>query len=78
MAWSEPTAAAEQAWVASIADKSMLRHDFLLECTPGYYNNEGKLGGGGFSEVYGGGPLEFYEILRAWREEGEMNGLVFD
>jgi hypothetical protein len=49
---------------------------FLEECTPGYYNNEGKL-----SELaaqngfYGGGSEEFFRILREWRASGELSGL---
>ena len=52
---------------------------FQEECTPGYYNNEGKpeKGFGLAGELYGGGPVEFHEIIRRWRADGEMKGLRF-
>ena len=46
--------------------------EFQQACTPGYYNNEGgKLEGGGFfGEQYGGGPIEFHDIIRKWHADG--------
>lgn len=75
----EPTSKAEEAWVATIREKALLNRDFLEACTPGYYNNEGKPaeGGGIADELYGGGPVEFYELVRKWRSEGNMSGLEF-
>ena len=51
--------------------------DFLQQCTPGYYNNEGKPAEstGLFGEQYGGGPVEFHDIIRNWRADGQMKGL---
>lgn len=52
-----------------------IRKDFNTECTPGYYNNEGKpnlftaRNGGYFS------PVGFMEILRSWREANDFEGL---
>jgi cation diffusion facilitator CzcD-associated flavoprotein CzcO len=73
----EPTAEAEAQWVATIREKAIHNQRFLRECTPGYYNNEGgSLEGGGFlGEQYGGGPVEFHEIIRQWRADGQMKGL---
>ena len=75
----EPTAEAEAEWVATIKEKAMNNQDFLEACTPGYYNNEGKpeKGFGLAGELYGGGPVEFHDLIRKWREEGEMKGLRF-
>jgi cation diffusion facilitator CzcD-associated flavoprotein CzcO len=75
----EPTAEAEAEWVATIKEKAMNNQDFLEACTPGYYNNEGKpeKGFGLAGELYGGGPVEFHELIRKWREAGEMKGLRF-
>jgi hypothetical protein len=40
---------------------------FLNECTPGYYNNEGKdTRDSIWLSNYGGGPFEYMEILRDW------------
>ncbi len=75
----EPTSEAEAEWVATIRQKAIHNQRFLRECTPGYYNNEGKPDEniGLFGEQYGGGPVEFYELIRKWRAEGEMKGLSF-
>ena len=73
----EATAAGEADWVKTIQEKVALNMKFLKECTPGYYNNEGKPGAG-FSllgNTYGGGPEEFFAILRSWQKEGNMKGL---
>src|ERR1700722_9403529 len=75
----EPTAEAEAEWVATIREKRAISQNFLQECTPGYYNNEGGSleGGGGFlGEQYGGGPLEFHDIIRKWRADGQMKGML--
>ena len=47
---------------------------FYTECTPGYYNNEGKVGaaGGFFSSLYGAGPIHFFQLLDEWRSTGEL------
>jgi cyclohexanone monooxygenase len=75
----EPTAEAEAEWVATIKEKAMNNQDFLEACTPGYYNNEGRpeKGFGLAGELYGGGPVEFHDLIRKWREDGEMKGLRF-
>ena len=72
----EATAQAEQAWVDEVVAKSRIGERFRAECTPGYYNNEGKAGNanGFFTSSYGGGPVKFFEILRAWRESDELEG----
>jgi len=72
----EPSAEAEAAWVQTIVDLSIMREKFLKECTPGYYNNEGR------PEVmakqngsYGAGPVAFTKVLEDWRTEGSLQGL---
>ena len=72
----EPSVAAEAAWVETIVKLSMMREGFLKECTPGYYNNEGR------PEViakqngsYGAGPVAFVKVLEDWRAEGSLQGL---
>ena len=51
---------------------------FYPECTPGYYNSEGAVGsrGGFFSDMYGAGPIKFFEVLEAWRKSGRMDGIT--
>jgi cation diffusion facilitator CzcD-associated flavoprotein CzcO len=74
----EPTAEAEVEWLAVMQSKRAMIQEFLASCTPGYYNNEGKpQEGRGLTDIYGGGPVEFYSMLAQWREGGEMKGLEF-
>jgi hypothetical protein len=75
----EPTPEAEAEWVATIKAKAINSLNFLTECTPGYYNNEGKptAGTGLAGDNYGGGPIEFFALLKQWREAGDMKGLKF-
>ena len=75
----EPTEEAEAEWVATIREKAMNNREFLEACTPGYYNNEGMpaQGTGLAGELYGGGSVEFHDIIRKWRSEGQMKGLRF-
>ena len=74
----EPTAEAEADWVQTLRDTPNPGEKFYSECTPGYYNGEGKPGHGGFfSGLYGAGPVAFYDLVRAWRSSGGMPGLQF-
>jgi cation diffusion facilitator CzcD-associated flavoprotein CzcO len=75
----EATDAGEQAWQAEMESKAKLGERFRAECTPGYYNNEGKPGNplGFFSGAYGGGPMLFFQILEEWREQGDFAGISF-
>ena len=73
----EATESAETQWVQTIIDKGMNGGALGGEdCTPSYYNNEGKP-----SEKirqgmpYGDGPIAFFSLLKAWREEGKFEGL---
>ena len=62
----EVTAEAEQAWLDEMRDKARLAERFYAACTPGYYNNEGKLGNpnGFFAGTYGAGPIKFFQTPR--------------
>ena len=73
----EASREAEDAWVAEIHRLAGMGEKFYAECTPGYYNNEGKgNGGNGFlAGQYGGGPVAFFNILEDWRDEGQLRGL---
>jgi cyclohexanone monooxygenase len=72
----EPSAEAEEAWVATIVKLALMRETFLRECTPGYYNNEGKPEAmTAKNGSYGAGPVAFTKVLQAWRDEGSLHGL---
>ncbi len=73
----EPTEEAEAAWVQTIHDTARDNIQFRMDCTPGYYNGEGRAGQGGglFDGLYGPGSVRFFELLEAWRAGG-MDGLT--
>jgi cyclohexanone monooxygenase len=72
----EVTDAAEEEWVRTIVSLARFSRDFLESCTPGYYNNEGKV-----SELaaqngfFGGGSPAFFSLMKSWRESGKLEGL---
>jgi cyclohexanone monooxygenase len=67
---------AEEAWIKTIENLALMREQFLSECTPGYYNNEGNVQAlARRNGSYGAGPVAFVKVLEAWREEGSMQGL---
>jgi cyclohexanone monooxygenase len=72
----EATAEGERAWVEQCISRARDTRDFFEKCTPGYYNNEGKIGDlSAQNGFYGGGSVEFFKILEAWREAGTLDGL---
>jgi hypothetical protein len=75
----EVTIEAQQAWVALVESSTRM---FLgnSDCTPGYYNNEGKemgrrerLNATGYPE----GPVAYFQYIDAWRNSGDFEGLEF-
>ena len=72
----QPTQAAEDSWVDTILELGKLKEEFNRECTPGYYNNEGKPSIVTAKNAnYGAGPLEFFDLMSQWREKGDLAGL---
>ena len=71
----EATDEAEKLWIEEIIKSSRVMADFQENCTPGYYNNEGKINNIPQNNRYGGGAVAFYELLKDWREEGSFEGL---
>ena len=71
------TSTAEEAWLHTLAESMQGRSSFQHECTPGYYNNEGRPGEGPgwFGGNYGGGAQAFFTILRDWRAKGDFDGI---
>ena len=68
---------AEDAWVQTILDRARDAGSFFEDCTPGYYNNEGKPGERSAQNgSYGGGAIAFFEILSQWRAAGTFEGLA--
>ncbi len=72
----EVTPDAEQEWVQTVINKSRISLPFLESCTPGYYNNEGQPEKrAAQNSTYGGGSIEYFQILADWRSDGSMPGL---
>ncbi len=72
----EASTEGEAEWVETCINKARDMGDFLENCTPGYYNNEGKPTERSAQDgFYGGGSVEFFSILKSWREDGELKGL---
>lgn len=76
---AEVTADAEAEWIEQIvALAGTGATAFLEDCTPGYYNREGKTrrGGGGMqNSPYGPGINAFNSLLQQWREKGDLQGV---
>jgi len=74
----ETTKAAEDAWVELILSGQGLLIG-STECTPGYYNNEGK----GLTDKnksgmgHPGGARTYFQYIDGWRKAGTFDGLVF-
>jgi cation diffusion facilitator CzcD-associated flavoprotein CzcO len=75
----EVTPEAEAAWV-ELLESSTRAFIGNPDCTPGYYNNEGRpvgrkerLNGSGHPE----GPVAYFRYIDGWRTSGEFEGLEF-
>ncbi len=67
---------AEDEWVKLMADNPGGDIEFLENCTPGYYNNEGGDAKGGlFANTYFLGPLAYMDLLSDWMDDGLNNDL---
>ena len=75
----EPTPDAVDQWCTIVRETAVDNTNFQRECTPGYYNNEGEqLIRSHLGEPYWPGFYAMEDLLRAWRDTGEMQGLVLD
>ncbi|MGQ3548575.1 flavin-containing monooxygenase [Streptomyces rochei] len=63
----EPSREAEDAWLVVLAEGAPDHEWFHAECTPGYYNGEGR-GRPNAPIAYPHGAAAFHELLRRWRE----------
>ncbi|WP_102143357.1 flavin-containing monooxygenase [Mycobacterium hubeiense] len=76
----EPSQEAQDEWCRTIRETAIDNSAFDAQCTPGYYNNEGGGGGEGIrshlGEPYGPGFYAFGELLKQWRDKGDLDGLV--
>ena len=75
----EATVQAEEDWSQTIVEKAAGGIGGGIggsDCTPGYYNNEGReLDGPPWAAPYGGGSIAFFEMMQAWRDAEDLAGL---
>jgi cyclohexanone monooxygenase len=72
----EPREEAEHAWVEKLHAMAGMRDRYDAECTPSYYNNEGKPEeGAGLNSFYPGGSDEFLSMMHAWCDAGSFEGM---
>jgi len=72
----EVTPAAEEQWVQTIIAFARMGREFLESCTPGYYNNEGRLSDlAAQNGFFGAGSIQFFQLLKDWRDKGDLAGL---
>ena len=73
---------AEEQWVRTIIEKArghIGAGPGSTEGTPGYYNNEGHLNEKSRQGApYGGGSIEFFSLMKDWRDSGDFKGLKFN
>jgi len=74
----EVTQAAQDAWVELLLS-GMGRMMGAADCTPGYYNNEGRDPGPAarLNVGYPAGPTAYFNYLDGWRNSGVFEGLAF-
>jgi len=74
----ETSLEAQDAWCAEMRAKARLGAEFYRECTPGWYNSEGRIDNphGFYVGMYGGGPMKFFQILKDWRDAGDLPGVI--
>ena len=73
----EPSQEAQDNWVATIKELAVSNREFWRECTPGYFNNEGgPVMRAVHGDVYTPGLNAFNALLKRWRENGNLDGLM--
>ena len=76
----EPTQESEEAWANEIvaSTENAVGGVGGSDCTPGYYNNEGRaLEGPAWSSNYAKGSIAFFQVAKAWRSSGDFHGVRF-
>ncbi len=75
----EPTQEAQDAYVNQFNEIALDLSSFLQECTPSYFTNEGDSQPKWFLfRGWGYGWDNFRDMLQAWRDKGDLEGLKLD
>jgi cyclohexanone monooxygenase len=81
----EASAEAQHGYVSHVRETAVDRTEWIRDCTPSYFNNEGQPdvdenGNEKFrfylGDVYGPGWDAFMKLLGDWRDQGDLAGLV--
>jgi len=74
----EPSQAAQDAYIKHLRSVAIDNSTWVTECTPSYFNNEGdqKKKRFIFGEPWGEGYYAFEDMLKKWRDKGDLQGLV--
>jgi cyclohexanone monooxygenase len=59
---------AEKNWQAELAARRLDLQQYFQDCTPSYFNGDGKYGPV-WDYFYGGGPVEYRSVLEKWRKD---------
>jgi cyclohexanone monooxygenase len=62
------TPEAERNWQAELAARRLDLQQYFQDCTPSYFNGDGKYGPV-WDYFYGGGPVEYRTVLEKWRKD---------
>jgi cation diffusion facilitator CzcD-associated flavoprotein CzcO len=75
----EPDADAQAKWVDFLLTGPGMMAGAAPDCTPGYYNNEGKDrdATAAFGVGHPAGAMAFFRYIDGWRKSGKFEGLVF-
>jgi cyclohexanone monooxygenase len=73
----EVTKDAQDAWMDLLYSAPRMGTIGSLECTPGYYNNEGQGAGIDWFLGYPEGAMAYFQYLDRWRTTGNFTGLEF-
>ena len=68
----------QKKWVDEVYERGGKTIDFAMNCTPGYYNNEGNVSPTARQDnfYFGDDPHDYTRILEEWRASGEMPGML--
>ena len=75
----EPSREAQDAYVRHFEELEIDLSAFLRECPPSYFNNEGEeKPKWALFRGYGAGWVAFQKLLKDWRDQGDLRGLVLE
>ena len=73
----EPSQAAQDEYVRQFESMEFPYEEFQSSCPPSYFNNEGDAGTKWFLfRQWGPGWYAFQDMLQAWRDKGDLEGMV--